>query len=435
MNYLTVLRGDRLIALLLVFTLLGSAYAQDPVQIVYWDQPVGEAAVTAIEQIIANFEEANPGIEIVHEVIENSVMRDIAKPTIEAGEGPDIMYYDAGPGYAGILARAGLLLPLDAAYEANNWDERLISISRAWTTYEGQVYGVGHELEAQGLYWNKTIFAAEDLEAPATFAELLDLCRTFRERGFDTPIALAYGGNPFHVVHNWYNVLNNYVAESTVAAAVSGEHPWNGPEFVESIELVANDMAGSGCFSEEAYALEYLDSIDIFITSQAPMTIHSTWPMQFFTDEVPDEFGFMILPPIEDRPQAMIRLMGSGWFIPADTEHPEEAIKFLDYLVSEEVIPLWVEGASLLPALANVDYSGLDVQPVYRDFINLVATWDGDLGYHLDVLIPSNVYVSGMKETFPDVMAGRMTAQDAADHIEAESQKAIADGTYVDITP
>ena len=175
MNYLTKLRGGgaRLVALLLVFALLGTAYAQDPVQIVYWNQPVGEDAVAAIEQIIANFEEANPDIDVVHEMIANDVMRDIAKPTIEAGEGPDIMYYDAGPGYAGILARAGLLLSLDAAYAANNWDERLISISRAWTTYEGQVYGVGHELEAQGLYWNKTIFAAEGLEAPATFAELL----------------------------------------------------------------------------------------------------------------------------------------------------------------------------------------------------------------------------------------------------------------------
>ena len=130
----------------------------------------------------------------------------------------------------------------------------------------------------------------------------------------------------------------------------------------------------------------------------------------------------------------MIRLMGSGWFIPADTEHPAETIKFLDYLVSEDVIPLWVEGAKLLPALAGVDYGGLDVRPVYRDCINFVATWDGDIGYHLDVLIPRNVYLA-MKETFPDVMAGRMTAQAAADRLEAEMRKAVEEGRHVDITP
>ena len=438
MNYLNVLRGGgaRLIALLLVVALLGTAYGQDDmVQIVYWDQASGEeASQAAIGQIIANFEEANPGIEIVREVIDANVMRDIAKPTIEAGEGPDLIYYDTGPGYAGILARAGLLLPLDAAYAANNWDERLIPISRAWTTFDGQVYGVGHELEAQGFYWNKRIFAEEGLEPAATFAELLDLCRTFRERGYDTPLARGWAGNAFPIVHTWYNVLNNYIPESTMTAAVSGEHPWNDPEFVAALEFLANDIAGAGCFNEDAYAIDFLSSLDVFLTAQAPMRIDSTWPMQFFTDDVPDEFGFMVAPPIEDRPQAMIRLMGSGWFIPADTEHPEETINFLDYLVSEDAIPLWVEGAKLLPALAGVDYSGLDIRPVYRDFTNLVATWDGDIGYHLDVVIPSNVYLM-MKETFPDLIAGRMTAQEVADRLEAESQKAIADGRYVDLTP
>ena len=30
---------------------------------------------------------------------------------ISSGTGPDIIFYDAGPGYAGVLADAGLLLP------------------------------------------------------------------------------------------------------------------------------------------------------------------------------------------------------------------------------------------------------------------------------------------------------------------------------------
>ena len=59
MNHKTVLR---LFALVLVFTLLGTAYAQDRVQILYWNQTLGnEAQEAAIAQIIANFEEANPG--------------------------------------------------------------------------------------------------------------------------------------------------------------------------------------------------------------------------------------------------------------------------------------------------------------------------------------------------------------------------------------
>ncbi len=431
MNYKTVLW---LFALVLVFALLGSAYAQDPVQIVYWDHVYGnEAQEAAMAQLIANFEEANPDIEILLETYNTDVMRDIAKTTIEAGEGPDLIYYDAGPAYAGILANAGLLLPLDEAYTANNWDERLISISRAWTTFGGHVYGVGHELEAQGLYWNKRIFAEEDLETPTTFAGLLELCGTFRERGYDTPMAVGWGDpHAFPLAHNWYNVLANYVPVETVAAAISGEHPWTDPDIVASIELVTTDMVGAGCYNDDAYAIGFLDGNNMHYAGQAPMMLMSTWAMGFFTDEVTDEFGFMLLPPIEGRPQGMIHLMGSAWFVVADTENPEETIRFLDYLASADTIQLWIDGGTL-PAQAGVDYSGFEMRPVYRDFTNLVATWDGPLAYHLDVLTPAN-WNTFVFESMGEVPAGRMTAQEFAEQMETEMQKAVEEGRHVDIT-
>ncbi|MCY3867302.1 MAG: extracellular solute-binding protein [Chloroflexi bacterium] len=431
MNHKTVLR---LFALVLVFALLGSAYAQDRVQILYWDQVYGnDAQQAAAHQIIANFEEANPDIEIVLETYNTIVMRDIAKTSIEAGEGPDIIYYDAGPAYAGLLANAGLLLPLDAAYEANNWDERLIPISRDWTTFGGHVYGVGHELEAQGLYWNKTLFAAEGLEPPTTFDELIELCGIFRERGYEAPMAGGFGDPfAFPYAHNWYNILANYVPAETVAAAISGEHPWTDPEIVASLDIIKDQVQGSGCFHDDAYALGFLDGNNMHYTGEAPMMLMSTWAMGFFTDEVTDEFGFMILPPIEDRPQGMIHLMGSAWFIAADTEHPEETIRFLDYLASPETIQLWLDGGTL-PAQAGVDYSPYEMRPVYRDFTNLVATWDGPVAYHLDVLTPAN-FNEAMWEIFAELIGDRMTTQEVAERMEAEMQKAVEEGRHVDIT-
>ena len=431
MNHKTVLR---LFALVLVFALLGSAYAQDPVQILFWDQVYGnEAQEAGMAQIIANFEEANPGIKIVVETYNTIVMRDIAKTSIEAGEGPDIIYYDAGPAYGGLLANAGLLLPLDEAYAANNWDERLISISRDWTTFGGHVYGVGHELEAQGLYWNKTLFAAEGLEPPTTFDELIELCGIFRERGYEAPMAGGFGDPfAFPYVHNWYNILANYVPPETVAAAISGEHPWTDPEIVASLDIIKDEVQGSDCYHDDAYALGFLDGNNMHYTGESPMMLMSTWAMGFFTDEITDEFGFMIMPPIEGRPQGMIHLMGSAWFIAADTEHPEETIRFLDYLVSADTIQLWLDGGTL-PAQAGVDYSPYEMRPVYRDFTNLVATWDGPVAYHLDVLTPAN-FNEAMWEIFADLIGDRITTQEVAERMEAEMQKAVEEGRHVDIT-
>ena len=56
----------------------------------------------------------------------------------------------------------------------------------------------------------------------------------------------------------------------------------------------------------------------------------------------------------------MIQLFGSAWFVVANTEHPEETIRFLDYLVSEENVRLWVEGVGVPPSVAGIDYSQYD---------------------------------------------------------------------------
>ena len=171
------------------------AEAQDDgvVEIEYWDQNQSPEAEAAILGLIADFEAANPGITVRREVLTLNVMQDITRTVFEAGEGPDIIYFDSNPGYGGTLANAGLLLPLDDAYEEFGWNDSLISFSKDWTTFGGSVYGVGHEFEAQGLYWNKNIFADEGLEPPATFSELLELYVTFRERGYDAALAGGWG--------------------------------------------------------------------------------------------------------------------------------------------------------------------------------------------------------------------------------------------------
>ena len=77
-----------------------------------WDGYQEESSV--FDALVAKFNQANPDIEVKREA--QPQMRDILRTALDAGQGPDIMNYDTGPGFAGVLARAGLLLPLDDGY-------------------------------------------------------------------------------------------------------------------------------------------------------------------------------------------------------------------------------------------------------------------------------------------------------------------------------
>src|SRR3712207_7360788 len=41
---------------------------------------------------------------------------------VQSEDPPDVFTYDTGPGFGGVLADAGLLYPLEKAYEQKGWD-------------------------------------------------------------------------------------------------------------------------------------------------------------------------------------------------------------------------------------------------------------------------------------------------------------------------
>ena len=101
--------------------LLGDARAQDQVELRVWDQFTDPTESENADAIYAAFTEQNPNITITRETFSTDQMRDTVNTAISSGTGPDLIFYDAGPGYAGVLADAGLLLPLDDYAEQYGW--------------------------------------------------------------------------------------------------------------------------------------------------------------------------------------------------------------------------------------------------------------------------------------------------------------------------
>src|SRR3954453_7948352 len=103
----------------------GISRAQDQkVELRIWDQFTEEVSSKAADAIYKQFTDAHPNITIKREAIQTDQMRDTVNTAIASGTGPDIIFYDAGPGYAGVLANAGLLTPLDQFAAKKAWAEK-----------------------------------------------------------------------------------------------------------------------------------------------------------------------------------------------------------------------------------------------------------------------------------------------------------------------
>ena len=100
-----------LFVVLSIFTVcamsLTVAQAQDKITLRVWDTWTDGTRNSGMEKLVAAFEEANPGVKIVRDVQSIDEMRPIMRTALDSGTGPDILYYDSGPGFAGVLAEAG----------------------------------------------------------------------------------------------------------------------------------------------------------------------------------------------------------------------------------------------------------------------------------------------------------------------------------------
>ncbi len=377
-----------------------------------WDTFADQSA--GMDAFIAAFEAANPNIKIARDVQSADNMRAVIQTALNSGTGPDILYYDTGPGYAGVLASNKLLLPLDDFYGSGALDA-VYPWTRERVTFDGVTYGIGNEVEFVGVYYNRDLFKEHGLEVPTTYDQYLEVAKALKDAGV-TPV--TFGDAPgWPAFHTFSAYTNARVPKGDLTAMIAGEASWDDPRVVEAIQAAFVDMNQSGFYPPSVNAISYEDANALFQSEMAGMNLTGSWMIRVFKDN-PFDTGIFFLPaPDGGNPNPPAGL-GSGYFVSAATQHPEEAKAFLSFLFDPANARFWVEEMSVLPPYA-VDVEGMDL-PGLLEFA-LGALSEGEMGFNIDVLM-SDQFNSAMSDGFQAVLSGTRTAAEQA----AALQKAAA---------
>src|ERR671913_969176 len=141
-----------------------------------------ERAVTEIQ--VNRFEEQHPQYTLEREAIKSDEIRKVIQSRLRSDEPPDVFTYDTGPGFGGVLAEAGLLLPLEDAYQQRGWG--IYEWAKQRATYNGTVYGVPDQVEEIIVYYNKDLVPG----VPKTVGELRGVAEELKLGG---TIPFAFG--------------------------------------------------------------------------------------------------------------------------------------------------------------------------------------------------------------------------------------------------
>lgn len=413
-----------ILAIAVCFLSLQGLEAAEVKRLTFWDQFTPSQQSEGVNLLIDRFEALNPDVKIKRIVMTGENLKTVLKTALASGAGPDIQYYDTGPDDLGLLAKAGLVYDLTEAHKTYGWNDRFFKWTRDACTFGGRIWGISSELEFIGVFYNKDIFKKIGVTEPNTYEEFVTICEKAKQAGY---IPVAFGNRarwPASHIRDMF--LNNLVPREELLKIFSGKGSWIRPDVIEALTLF-QEMAKKGFFPPGVNSISYDDANMLYYSAQAAMVMTGSWLISNIEANTDFETGFFFLPQI--KPNVPVRSpagVGSTYQVSSKTEYPDAALKFLDYLMSPDAAPIWLEKVAVIPPF-RYDISKLDIPDTLRFACDILYNRFDELGTALYMVYTAS-FDEMERSEHQALIAGQITPEELAKKFEAVWQEDIKAG-------
>jgi raffinose/stachyose/melibiose transport system substrate-binding protein len=192
-----------------------------------------------------------------------------ALPLMYAADNPDIE-----PG--GTLYKRGDVLDISTALKKLGLSSDMTSIALSTTQeqFAGTVPSVPFQMNIEGLFYNKKIFAQHGITVPTTFTQLLADAAKLKAAGVLPFSASGVSGWP---ISRWVGILLfRELGPNAMKAVADKQAKLTDPKYVWAAQQVAT-MGKDGYFSPGITNLSYNASLSQFLTGGSAMMYMGTW--------------------------------------------------------------------------------------------------------------------------------------------------------------
>lgn len=394
--------------------------------IILWDGMTDGDGNELMQELADGFA-AEHGIKVERVVMKMEDLRTTIKAAINSGEGPDVFSYEIGAGYLGVLAKSGLAYDLTGYAEENGWYDLFMDNALSSCTFDGKLYGVGNELEALGVYYNKATFEKYDLKEPETYEEFEELCKTLKEKG-ETPIMIddldQWPG--YHLESLWTNA---FAGCDTMNDILALKAKFNQDSTAEGLDHL-HEIVTNGWTIDSPNAMAHDDARKMFMSGQVAMYPTGTWEVSSFgskEDGLGDDCGFFFLPAPEGSETSGVFGLGGSFVVNAKSDKTFTAIKFIEYMFNQENVQKWYE-ASFMPATTNADIDSYEISSLFMDWADSALN-SPKQGNNLDVLMPTKVN-EATGNYIQELLAGKKSGMECMEAKQAALDEEIEEGNY-----
>ncbi|WP_102159596.1 ABC transporter substrate-binding protein [Zhihengliuella halotolerans] len=366
------------------------------------------------QEMIDIFEEQNPGITIDTEYGDWGGYWDKLATQTAAGKAPDVMQMDLL--YIREYAENGVLLDLSDVDMSDMPEDLRV----AGATDDG-VWGVPHGLTALSVLANKTMFEEAGVELPDdstwTWEDFEAKSLEFQEKSD------AYGLTSLPATMTLELFLRQNGKEFLTPDGQLGWEPADAEGYFEMYK----GLADSGALpSASVIAEDQLPSLDQTLTATNKVAMAPWWSTQMTAVQAAsgDEFEILRPPSVAgDAAEGQLWYKTSMFFSASSrTEHPEEAKKFIDFLVnSTEAAEIGATERGMLANQTALEHIRDDLTPEEKQVADYITEVEADLGAPIPIP-PQGVsdYQNLHFRYDLEVLFGRLSPAEAAERMHAE---------------
>ena len=308
-----------------------SAIAQQRVVDYYADfDPI---PLAAFEALIADFEAANPEIDVVLQNFDHEGYKTAIRNFLST-DSPDLANWYAGNRMAPFV-NAGQFLDVSDVWAANGLSESLASAA-ASMTIDGKQWGVPYTYYQWGIYYNKTAYDAVGATVPATYDEFVANCELFKAADVDCLTTGTSALWPGAGIFDYMNLRTN--GYEFHMALTSGQVEWTD-------QRVRDTFAQWGRLVEPGYitanhaAIDWQDAAALFTQGKAANYVMGNFAVGVFKEGgmTNDTLGFMAFPTINPDVARAEEAPTDTIHIPAGADNVEDAKTFLAFVAQADV--------------------------------------------------------------------------------------------------
>lgn len=320
------------LAAMMLLSLCSFAAAEDVVELEFVYHKTEANAIDAMETVINNFNATNPGIKVNFVQVPDTAT--VLQSRAQLNEMPDMFGCTTGNMFE-LMFEDGIIMDLTGQEFLSSVEPSSLEMS----TYNGKNWRLPYSLSCYGLYVRTDIFEEQGLALPTTWDELMDVCEKLTAAGI-TPFALPDKTMVYQRMERMMSFMSEDDTEFKQIAA--GELEAKDSKLLQNYANAALQIVNY--MTPESLGAEYTESYQQLIAGQAAMTINGGWSLATLKDYDPDiKVALIPMPNPTGEESKVVVSIDTNFCISSSTKHPEECLKFFEYLAQPEVAQVYAD--------------------------------------------------------------------------------------------